>query len=375
MQEKLQKIIQDGIHSCVLNQLKNGVDCPFTKVSARPFAKGEEILYQLTYTYPQKVTHENLDLAGLCTRLCELLQAAFHQCIIFGAQKDYHITYFNTMKIKSSPATKKAQVAAHDRTKNYVISPQDGADFLVELGIVTNGIVAKEKYDKFRQINRYLEFIRDIAASLPQDRPLKIVDFGCGKAYLTFALYYYLTQKLGRQAEILGLDLKADVVAHCQALADRLGYTGLRFQAGDIGTYAGADPFDMVISLHACDTATDEAIYKGILWKSRVILAVPCCQHELNPQLVDKSVTGILNYGIVRERLATLITDTARALLLEGQGYKTDLAEFVDLEHTPKNILIRAIYTGKPNKIALQDYARLQETWHFRHTLEQRLKG
>ena len=373
MHEKLQNIIKNGIHSCVLSQLKKGIDCQYTKVLIRPFLKGEETLFQLTYTFPKKVTHENLTLSNLCQRLEELLKTTFHQCIIFGNDKDYHITYFGSMKLKTSVATKTVTLQSHNRQKNYVLSPEEGADFLVELGIVKNGIVAKEKYDKFRQINRYLEFIRDIVSALPKDKVIKIVDFGCGKAYLTFALYYYLTQKLGLQADILGLDLKTDVVQHCQALADRLGYDHLRFQAGDIGTYDATDPFDMVISLHACDTATDEAIYKGILWRSRVILAVPCCQHELNPQLVDKGQSGILDYGIVRERLATLLTDTARALLMEDQGYQTDLAEFIDLEHTPKNILIRGIRTGKANKAALQKYKNLKAAWQFEHRLEQRL--
>ena len=165
------------------------------------------------------------------------------------------------------------------------------------------------------------------------------------------------------------------MVEHCEALARRLSYDGLSFACGDIKEYKSDDAPDMVVSLHACDTATDESFFKGICWGSKIILAVPCCQHELNPQLSGEQNKGILRYGIIRERLATLITDTSRALLLESVGYKTDMAEFIDLEHTPKNILIRCIKKGKPNKNALSEYYALKEQYgSFSHTLENRLK-
>ena len=218
--------------------------------------------------------------------------------------------------------------------------------FLVELGVQTaEGKVVKAKYDKFRQINRYLEFVRDILPALPREgRPLKIIDFGCGKSYLTFALYYYL--KIMNQYDIcvIGLDLKKDVIENCQALADKLGYDSLKFQVGDIGSYENdTERVDMVVTLHACDTATDHALAKAVRWNARVILSVPCCQHELNRQISCDALSPVLKYGLIKERMAALLTDAVRADLLEEYGYDTQILEFIDMEHTPKNILIRAV--------------------------------
>lgn len=209
----------------------------------------------------------------------------------------------------------------------------------------TQGIIVKAKYDKFRQINRYLEFVRDILSYLPdkKEKPLQIIDFGCGKSYLTFALYYYLKVMLHYHVSIIGLDLKEDVIAHCQALADNFGYDGLKFQVGDIGSYKNTQNVDMVVTLHACDTATDYALARAVKWNARVILSVPCCQHELNKQLSCDTLKPLLKYGLIKERMAALITDAIRAQLLEEHGYDTQILEFIDMEHTPKNILIRAV--------------------------------
>lgn len=238
----------------------------------------------------------------------------------------------------------------HDRVKNYVLEEGVPVPFLTELGVMNAaGCVIKAKYDKFRQINRYLEFVEDIIGSLPKGRELRIIDFGCGKSYLTFALYYYLHDKKGYDVRITGLDLKKDVIENCNELAKKLGYTKLEFLHGDIADYTGTDSVDMVVTLHACDTATDYALFKAISWNARIIFCVPCCQHELNKQLADKH-TGISNrdvtafkYGLIRERMAALYTDVFRAEMLEEQGYRTQILEFIDMEHTPKNILIRAV--------------------------------
>ena len=232
----------------------------------------------------------------------------------------------------------------HDRSRQYILGEGRPVDFLVELGVQTrDGRVVKSKYDKFRQINRYLEFIEDILDQLPGDRIVRIVDFGCGKSYLTFAMYYYLHVLKGREISVTGLDLKADVIARCNDLARKLEYTGLHFEQGDISGYQGAEKVDMVVSLHACDRATDYALEKAVKWGADVILAVPCCQHELNGQIRCDLLKPIFKYGVIKERMAALITDALRADLLEQQGYDAQILEFIDMEHTPKNLMIRAV--------------------------------
>ena len=216
--------------------------------------------------------------------------------------------------------------------------------FLVELGIMNEeGRVLARKYDKFRQINRFLEMVQDVITHLPEGRPLTIVDFGCGKSYLTFALYHYLSVQQRRSLNIIGLDLKADVIEHCNDLARRLHYGDLKFLVGDIADYDELNEVDMVVTLHACDTATDAALEKAVRWGASVILSVPCCQHELYDQVESSVMNPLLSHGILKERFSALATDAIRAKLLDIMGYKTQLLEFIDLENTPKNILIRAV--------------------------------
>ena len=227
--------------------------------------------------------------------------------------------------------------------------------FLVDLGVMTpEGKVVHARFDKFRQINRFLEFIEDILPRLADrakdGRELTILDFGCGKSYLTFAMYYYLHEMRGLDIRIIGLDLKADVIRRCSRLGEAYGYTKLKFLEGDIADYTGVDRVDMVVTLHACDTATDYALAKAVGWDAKVILSVPCCQHELNRQIQNDVLEPVLGYGLIKERMAALVTDALRARYLELEGYETQILEFIDMEHTPKNILIRAVKTGKGEK-------------------------
>ena len=237
----------------------------------------------------------------------------------------------------------------HNRQKHYVIPEGHAVPFLVDLGVQTqDGKIVKSRYDKFRQINRFLEFIEDILPKLDKTRENVIIDFGCGKSYLTFAMYYYLHEMKGYPIRIIGLDLKKDVISHCGRLAEHYGYDKLQFYHGDIASYEGVDHVDMVVTLHACDTATDYALEKAVRWGAKVILSVPCCQHELNKQIKNDLLEPVLHYGLIKERMAALYTDALRAELLEQQGYRTQILEFIDMEHTPKNILLRAVYDGKP---------------------------
>ena len=219
--------------------------------------------------------------------------------------------------------------------------------------------------DKFRQINRFLEYVEDVLPSLNKEKELTILDFGCGKSYLTFALYYYLRIMKGYQIRIIGLDLKAEVIKHCNSLSIKYGYNSLKFLVGDIASYEEVQTVDMVVTLHACDTATDYALYKALKWEAKVILSVPCCQHELNRQIQNETLKPLLKYGIIKERMAALMTDALRANLLEEKGYRVQLLEFIDMEHTPKNILIRAVKRNGAKKDERKKEAALQNCMDF----------
>ncbi|MDO4329713.1 MAG: SAM-dependent methyltransferase [Lachnospiraceae bacterium] len=258
---------------------------------------------------------------------------------------------------------------SHNRAKSYVLEEGIPVPFLVDLGVMTKeGKVVRSKYDKFRQINRFLEFIEDILPQLSKDRENTIIDFGCGKSYLTFAMYHYLKVVKGYEIRVIGLDLKQDVIDHCNELSRKYGFQTLRFYHGDIASYEGVDHVDMVVTLHACDTATDYALAKAVGWGAKVILSVPCCQHEWNRQMKNEMMKPVLQYGILKERMAALYTDGIRAQILEHMGYRTQILEFIDMEHTPKNILIRAVYQGK-KKDNQKEIQEILNFWGVKTTL------
>ena len=249
-----------------------------------------------------------------------------------------------TIKSKLKKGEKKKINLNPDLKKNSLLKEGVPVPFLQDLGVMTqDGKIVHAKFDKFRQINRFLEFIEDILPELDKGRELTILDFGCGKSYLTFAMYYYLHELKEYDIRIIGLDLKKDVIRHCNELSEKYGYEKLRFLEGDIADYTGVNKVDMVVTLHACDTATDYALAKAVGWDAKVILSVPCCQHELNRQIKNDVLEPVLKYGLLKERMAALITDGLRAQYLEREGYEAQILEFIDMEHTPKNILIRAV--------------------------------
>ena len=246
----------------------------------------------------------------------------------------------------------------------------------MDLGVQTKeGKIIHAKYDKFKQINRFLEFVQDILPALPQDRKISILDFGCGKSYLTFALYYYLKILNHYQVDVVGLDLKEDVIDNCNRLKEKYGYDDLMFLKGDIKEYNDKEQVDMVVTLHACDTATDYALYKAITWNAKVILSVPCCQHELNKQIDSRLLQPVLKYGLLKERMSALLTDGIRANLLEKAGYETQILEFIDMEHTPKNILIRAVKKDGFRKKIGTELNELTTAIHGELTLEKLLNS
>ena len=253
-----------------------------------------------------------------------------------------------TIKKKQKKAKMRPLDLNHNRKKQYILQEGVPVPFLQDLGVMTEeGKIVHARFDKFRQINRFLEFIEDILPQLDSGRELTILDFGCGKFYLTFAMYYYLHELKSYDIRIIGLDLKTDVIRKCNGLAKKYQYDKLTFLEGNIADYTGAEEVDMVVTLHACDTATDFALAKAIGWNAKVILSVPCCQHELNRQMKNDVLSPIMNYGLLKERMAALVTDGLRAEYLKREGYDVQVLEFIDMEHTPKNILLRAVKTGR----------------------------
>ena len=382
----LQKILNKDLQQIILSNSRHPEQTQ--KVKIRPVLIREELLFQETAYRGTQAFHENFTAEQLTDRICTALQEQFRQGE-FSAKTLQATALVSkkgklTLKVKNSgkaPRTaaseeEELQALAHNRTKHYILEEGKPVDFLVGLGVQTpDGRVTRARFDKFRQINRYLEFIEDVIDELPKDRTIRIIDFGCGKSYLTFAMYYYLHELQHRDIQVTGLDLKTDVIRHCNELAEKLGYDRLKFERGDISTYEGTDVADMVVTLHACDLATDYALDKAVKWGARVILAVPCCQHELNRQIKCDPLKPVLKYGIIKERVAALLTDALRENLLEQQGYETQILEFIDMEHTPKNLLIRAVKKNgmRPKKSA--DIGTVEELLHVAPTLEKLLNN
>lgn len=343
-----------------------------SKVKIRPVQLKDRLIYQAAETVGNQELHSNYDRQELITYIGGLMEKKFMQLQWEGQCADGMILVSRkeklTMKMKNHACRKAAPSLEHNRKKRYILQEGMEVPFLVDLGVMSRGgkIVAS-RYDKFRQINRFLEFIEDILPQLPRDREITILDFGCGKSYLTFAMYYYLREQKEYDVRIIGLDLKEDVIRHCSRLAKQYGYEKLTFCQGDIASYEGVSQVDMVVTLHACDTATDYALAKAVSWGAKVILSVPCCQHELNGQIRSETLAPVFSYGILKERMAALITDGLRAELLSGAGYETQILEFIDMEHTPKNLLIRGVYTGK-NK-DLKKVKKCMEELHVKPSL------
>ena len=368
--ESLLADIISSIDTCILSNPKT--DAPYTKIKIHRTARTctsslcctESSFFLEGFTQKQAF-QKTLDEDSLRQLLSSEVDS--HYKNVFITTFSENITILVSKKGRQTILRKKrtdlptnstktaSTITLHNKQKKYLLQEGIPIAFLVQLGVMTKeGKVINSKYSKFKQINRYLEFIDDIVQNLittSTEDPLHIVDFGCGKSYLTFALYHYLTEIKKLKANITGLDLKEDVIETCSALAKDFEYNGLSFSTGDIASYSKDNPNakdpDMMITLHACDTATDFALAYAVQHNAKVILSVPCCQHELNGALnkktPDTAFNSLLKYGLVKERFAALATDVMRAEILEQHGYSVQLLEFIDMSHTPKNILIRAV--------------------------------
>ena len=342
------------------------------KVTVEPVELRGEIAFRFTTQLSDRTTHENLSGDAARERLGVLL-ADYGQGLLQSPEADWQVL---GEKVLRRPPTRPTATREHDRRKRYLLEEGTPVPFLVALGVMTpDGNVRRSRYDKFRQVNRFLELVDDVVPALKPEGKLRIVDFGSGKSYLTFAIHHLLTELRGREVELVGLDLKQDVIAACSALAEKTGAAGLRFEHGDIGGFDARGKVDLVVSLHACDTATDEALAQAVRWSADAILAVPCCQKEAYGQIESSLLAPLLRHGLAKERFAALVTDTLRAQLLELAGYRTQLVEFVPLEHTAKNVLIRAAKGAPAGADVRRGYEELRDSLGLDPALERLLNA
>ena len=351
--ETIKKVLEEQLNEQLLQIVLSGKKHKEASGNRkiRPILKKGHLFFQVSLQEGKKEFHTNYEKEELISHICQWLSEEYKQMQLRSVQWQY-----------SALVSKKGQVTvkgkkiqqqetpdlSHNRTKHYILEEGIRVPFLEDLGVMTaNGKIVKTRYDKFRQINRFLEFLEDILPQLKKEGELTVIDFGCGKSYLTFAMYYYLHELKNREVRIIGLDLKEDVIEKCNQLAEKYGYEKLNFFVGDIASYDSSQTIDLVVTLHACDTATDYALAKAVSWNTKAILSVPCCQHELNGQISCETLEPVLKYGLIKERIAALVTDAFRADCLEAAGYQVQILEFIDMEHTPKNILIRAVKTGQ----------------------------
>lgn len=377
--ENILEILEDVIKNekliyAVLSNVRKGVKKEFSTVKIKPILLKNNRVVQFEYHYDNKVKHENLENEYAVDISFGLISTYFKQAMIYTLDADYQILISKkgTLKVLKKAPSRNTFDLSHNRKKNYIIEENIPCPFLYSLGVMNeHGQVVKKRYDKYRQINRYLEMIADCIPHLDSSKTIQIVDFGCGKAYLTFAMYYYLVDIKKLNVNIIGLDLKTDVIKTCSDLAKKLNFTNLNFIQGDIKNYEGLESVDMVVSLHACDIATDESIAKALKWNADVILAVPCCQHELFKKIHNPVMEPLLKHGLIKERMSSLITDSIRASVLEIMGYNTQVLEFIDMEHTPKNILLRAYKTGETNEKSIIEYKEFIKFFDVNPYIEQ----
>ena len=360
---------------------KSNKEYKYNKVKINFAQIKDRNLYQVEKFTDKQVFHENIEKEELAS-VIEGMMKNFKQMASISAEYNFDMRISKKGKIFFSKHAQTNNIklkSSHNKKKNYILQEGMIIPPLIDLGIFTKeGKVINSKYDKFKQINRFVEIIDDEIKKIEKDycedreKVLHILDFGCGKSYLTFILYYYFTEIKKINVKITGLDLKEDVIKNCNKIAESYGYNNLKFELGDINGYKYENNLDMVITLHACDTATDYALFNAINWNAKMIFSVPCCQHEINSTMKPENLKLISKYGIIQERVSALFTDSIRANILECMGYKTQLLEFIDIAHSPKNILIRAVKSNvseAKKKRSLEEIEAMKNEFKFEQTL------
>lgn len=380
LKRTLEEVFKSEIIKIVIsNKVKK--DEKYNKIAINLKENNKNKFYQIEKFTDKQVFHENIKINEISDKVSELIFGNYKQMTAWSNNEIFDLKISKKRKIflgKKKNDNSKIVAKGHNKEKNYILKEGMIIELLIDLGVFTKeGKVVNSKYDKYKQINRFIEIIDD-EIKKNDYKELTILDFGCGKSYLTFVLYYYFVKIKNINVKMIGLDLKEDVIKKCNDIAKRYNYENLHFELGDINGFKYNNKVDMVITLHACDTATDYALYNAIKWNSKMIFSVPCCQHEFNSQMKANELSILTKYGIVQERVAALMTDSVRANLLECVGYKTQLLEFIDIAHSPKNILIRAsknnISKEKKEK-SLNEVNNLIRTFNFNPTLYNLLKN
>ena len=367
-------VAEEVIKIVISNKLNKDVEYNKINVVLKINNKDKKY-YQVEKFTDKQVFHENIEVNDLEKALNKLVNNNYKQLSAWSNDITFDLKISKKGKVflgKKKSNNKNLVNKSHNKEKNYILKEGMIIEPLIDLGVFTKeGKVINSKYDKYKQINRFIEIIDD-EIKKNNYKELTILDFGCGKSYLTFVLYYYFVEIKNIKVKMIGLDLKADVIKKCNEIAKRYKYDNLHFELGDINGYKYENNVDMVITLHACDTATDYALYNAIKWNAKMIFSFPCCQHEFNAQMKPESLSILSKYGIIQERVSALMTDAVRGNLLEASGYKTQLLEFIDIAHSPKNILIRAsksnISKEKKEK-SLNEVEKLIKEFNFRPTL------
>ena len=374
LKKTLDEVFEKEVIKIVIsNKVKK--DEKYNKVNISLKENNKNKFYQIEKFTDKQVFHENIKIDEINEKVYEIIDGKYKQMTAWSSSETFDLKISKKGKIflgKKKNDNSKIITKGHNKEKNYILKEGMIIEPLIDLGVCTKeGKVVNSKYDKYKQINRFIEIIDD-EIKKNDYKELTILDFGCGKSYLTFVLYYYFVKIKNINVKMIGLDLKEYVIKKCNEIAKRYNYDNLHFELGDINGFKYNNKVDMVITLHACDTATDYALYNAIKWNSKMIFSVPCCQHEFNAQMKAEELSILTKYGIVQERVAALMTDSVRANLLECAGYKTQLLEFIDIAHSPKNILIRAskanISKEKKEK-SLVEVQNLMNTFSFEPTL------
>ncbi len=379
----IQEICEEQPYKLVLSQPKEK-ESEVRRIVIQQFQGKQKRQYQIEKFTDKQAFHINIEETDLYASIRTYFGNAYCQIAAWTKEWEYQGKISKKGKLLHNRRrnTQDAVILQGvNKKKQYCIPEGTVIPPLVDMGIFTkDGKVVHAKYDKYKQINRFLELVEDVLKEFPEsgEQPISIIDFGCGKSYLTFLLYYYLVEMRHRNVKITGLDLKPTVIEHCRETAKKYHYKNMKFELGDIQGYRTTEPVDMVITLHACDTATDYALYHAIQWNAKVILSVPCCQHEWNQQMKKDALPILSRYGIIKERTAALMTDAVRGNLLEASGYHTQVMEFVDMEHSPKNLLIRAVkrnVSEEKKKAAWQEAEELITMFGVNPKLYQLLSG